>query len=223
MLKTLMWKDYRQNRKVMAGVGVFILTPYIFTASYGILESIQGREIHGGVKALLAGGAGWSIILLTLMSAFLAGNAFAGERSERSAEFFAYLPISRTRSVLSRGLVLFLVLAVCISVNIAIIAAAYDPRDRELLSVLKVCAPTMILLLGVAWMWSAILRSPAIAAALGIGTAMLLGGMLSMVASIRNLEAPETWIKPVYVVCCLAIGLPAILVGIIVGLKRIEP
>jgi ABC-type transport system involved in multi-copper enzyme maturation permease subunit len=99
----LLWREYRLNRWILAAGAVLILVPYVIAA---IFESDQYEFFFFGVWIFSSGSAYLTISLL-------AGNALAGERADRSAEFVAYLPLQRGR-VLASKLILALITFVVI-------------------------------------------------------------------------------------------------------------
>lgn len=40
-MKTLLWKDFRQNARMLLGVGILLLLPYAFAMSLGVASLFQ--------------------------------------------------------------------------------------------------------------------------------------------------------------------------------------
>jgi ABC-type transport system involved in multi-copper enzyme maturation permease subunit len=104
----LLWREYRLNRWILAAGAVLIVVPYVIAA---IFESDQYEFFFFGVWVSSAGSAYLTISLL-------AGNAIAGERSDRSAEFVAYLPLQRWRVLASKLILALITFAVIWGVSL---------------------------------------------------------------------------------------------------------
>lgn len=93
----LLWREYRLNRWILVTGGVLILLPLVIAA---VFEYDRSTDFFGAwvVSSLFA--------YLTVV--LLAGHAMAAERTDRSAEFIAYLP-SGCWQRLASELILFLI------------------------------------------------------------------------------------------------------------------
>jgi ABC-type transport system involved in multi-copper enzyme maturation permease subunit len=224
-MRTLLWKDYRQNRKVLAVVGILVAMPYLFAC---VFMRSGSRE---NWASAFSGASTWALVLATAMTAFVAGNAIAGERADRSAEFAAYLPIGRRRALASKAILASGVCAAMVLFNLAVLCTAvrwlkheYGPRDAVF--VMAVCAgATGVLFFGVAWLFSALSNSPPLAAVTGIGSGIILAAALSAIEIARNPggslvhKSVFDWYPPL----CLLIGLATFVAGTVYYLRRREP
>jgi ABC-type transport system involved in multi-copper enzyme maturation permease subunit len=108
-------------------------------------------------------GVGFSILTVAL----LAGNAFAGERADRSAEFIRYLPLERARLLVSKLLLCLGTVTVLCAGALLVLAQTVTTRHvgfRELVSISSIA----VLLFGVSWLNSSIQSSPALATVSGL-------------------------------------------------------
>ena len=97
-MKWLLWREYRRNR-LLLGMGAVLLSFPICSSSFGTRglrdePPITGKSSRWRQRA--------AYFFRRLTCALLGGNAIAGERSDRSAEFMAYLPVSRLRRLISK-------------------------------------------------------------------------------------------------------------------------
>ena len=129
----LLWREYRRNRWILAAGAMLLLLP--------------------SLNALRAGSADIRLALFvgycffcSLTVALLAGNAIAGERADRSAEFIAYLPPGRWRLLASKlFLSLIRVTVICGVYLLSLPAgtamsntASTVPKDRIFISLLLI-------------------------------------------------------------------------------------
>jgi len=177
-MKWLLWKDYRANRMIV-GMAIFLLVvPHVFVI-LGVLATKRGSPANSDIPNLAVGlivSAAYSLGLLQLVLAFLGGNVIAGERFDRSAEFLASLPVSRRRILASKLLLTLGLLAMIWLPNLLILALALPGMGlgtggtlaSEALVPLRIMPFIGLAVFGVAWLASALGRSPALAACLGM-------------------------------------------------------
>jgi hypothetical protein len=228
-MKALLWKDYHVNRVVL-GVGAAVLAlPYVLFGA----ASLWQRWRYGGpdpwpLVLVTAGVFSLGLSLLTL--ALLAGNAIAGERADRSAEFLAYLPVSRQRILLSKALLALAASLLVWVVNLAVLYGV-DPfldalpgpdgtlKRNEALPYLAAMA---VLAFGLAWCTSSLLSSPAISACLGIALPIVLLVTFTVFQSAYSKQSEFVWDRQ-YETTCIVLGIVGFTVGTCSYLRRIEP
>ncbi len=231
-MMNLLWKDYRQNRALLLAVAILGFGPYVFAGSAVLIERLlDPPATYVWVGAIFTASC-VSMALSILLAAFLGGNAIAGERADRSAEFAALLPLPRGRSVASRALVTFvpaLVLWLIGSLALAgvfwkISKAPHVQFDTSGVPAGILCTFLGVLLLfGLGWLYSSLLRNPAIAAAAAVGTAVTLG---VATLSLMSLVPPGPLEKRIVVtLICTAAGLAVLsfCTGVLLTLRRQEP
>lgn len=242
-MKTLLWKDFRQNQNTLIAVGAFLILPYVIALTINLSAKARGywtdheqqRAVSSYVTSqqslslAIGNASAFSLILGVVAVAFIAGNTFAGERADRSAEFLAYLPIPRERSMISKAI---LAIGVCLSLFVFNAAVGWwcglpynDPRSLgSFLSILGVSA---ILIFGASWFFSTFMQSPAIAAASGILiTCLLVGSLLLIDYTVtedlyewERISITRRW----YPFLATMVGLGMFVAGAVYYPRRIEP
>jgi ABC-type transport system involved in multi-copper enzyme maturation permease subunit len=220
-MRALFRKDYRLNRGVLLLGLVLLLAPYAL---------VLGVAVPGNWPAMppwaecLVTASFFSLCLSQLTLVTLAGNAIAAERADRSAEFLAYLPPSRTRILASKALLVTLTAGVIWAVNLSVadvVAPALGTFRADRLDLLvprPVLAATAVMLVGAGWLGSALLDSPAIATALGIGAAAVVPFLVNFVPW-PGAGDLRVW----YVTTHLTLGLLCFVCGSAHYLRRVEP
>lgn len=221
---TLLWKDYRQNRKLLLGIALICFLPYALGGIALAIESTE-RGIDGEDAAALFGGAGlYGGGMLVLLASFIAANALAGEKSDRSAEFFAYLPVSRTRAIISRLAIMLSAVTAGLFVNGVLVLALLDFKPNELRDGIIMALSTLVLMVGAGWFGSVILRSPAVAALAAIGTWAVLLIVLALVDSLVHARGVGSdFPVAAYVALSGLIGAVAFVGGTVLAYRQVEP
>jgi len=223
-MKTLLWKDWRQNRNLVLGMAIIAASPYVFIFGLGIIGVVTGNQnfrIDWLEGVQISGIAGmWASVL---GAAFLGGNAFAGERADRSAQFLAFLPTERWRVAFSKTVVGWGVFLALWSLHTLVAwfgwlssGAGLDSEDLQI-GLLSIFIAAFLFAVG--WLFSARLASPSNSAALSIGAAVVLAFGITLAADLREY-------RPGWGVLCLLFVLPAIVcyfAGTLHYLHRIEP
>jgi ABC-type transport system involved in multi-copper enzyme maturation permease subunit len=233
-MKWLLWKDYRVNRLVFIAALVLLVLPHALAAVLAIRA--MGWRLGGDVPAhYFVESSVSSVVVLQLMLAFVGGNAIAGERVDRSAEFFAYIPVTRRRAVVSKLLVSLAVLSLIWLPNLVILAlgaAGVSPEDRLRFlppwPLLPTVAITGLTFFCVAWLLSSMLESPTFSVCTGLIVPFLVWmGTIWTVHLLKldrwpyelNAETFFGW----YWGLCLAISAACFPVGTLYYLRRVEP
>ncbi len=172
-MRTLIWKEFRLCWPILL-VGLALLAlPFGFLWSLGELgkNSAEVAEAYSSAAVI-----GLALQVITL--ALLGGNAIAGERNDRSSEFLAYLPVSRANNLVSKLVwpVVAAVLAIGVMATIASVSVVLGGGTFEVFRMENARANGMFLgiaivgglCFSVAWLGSALLRSPTFAVAGGI-------------------------------------------------------
>ena len=232
-MRALLWRDLRQNRNVLIAVGVFVLIPYMILLCFGLVESLRSNtawegyfEGRQGWSGLCLMASTWSLGMSVLAVAFIAGNMVAGERADRSAEFAAYLPISRRSSIASKATLAIGAYLLVWIVNLLIVLLTYQAPPGAPSKVGQLFAfmgVTATLIFGVAWLLSCLTSSPGISAAAGIAAWIAVAGTLVFADYVRELDARDPgssyeW----YVPLCLVFGAGCFVAGVVYYLRRVE-
>ncbi|NLE57205.1 MAG: hypothetical protein GX616_02510 [Planctomycetes bacterium] len=223
-MRTLLWKDYHQNRKVLAAIAIFILLPYLIHVTAGLLLRSSSTQVSLASLFWLASTT--AFYMSVVAASFVAGNAIAGERADRSAEFAAYLPISRRHAVASKiivaigGCLFFLIVNYGVHqlAGLAQGFGSFDPLSESLWLSLT----TAVLMFGVPWLFSSLSSSSVIAAASGVVAFLLVMGICSSGLDSSRRATADAWAM-VYMVTCLIAGIGGFVIGIVYYLRRVEP
>jgi ABC-type transport system involved in multi-copper enzyme maturation permease subunit len=226
-MKTLLWKDYRENRTLLMLVGVFCLIPYLMFIGASISELSSGRESHW--VEILWGSSSVAVYLAAGITSFIAGNAIAGERANRSAEFAAYLPIPRKSAIVSKAIIaiggcLFFIL-INGAINLATMSAATSLVKYWvdfLAAGIVFGGPAVVLMFGIAWLSSSFTSSPVISAVAGMAAFVLQMGTLAYSSVHTDGRVGDAWVVW-YVSSSLIVGIGSFVAGVVYYLRRVEP
>ncbi len=240
-MKSLLWKDYRQNRRVYIAVGVFLLMPYVIAIVVAAVEAWRAETLPPHVGAHwadfgLAAGA-WSLGLLVLACAFIGGNIIACERADRSAEFAAYLPIARGPAVTSKivvsigvclsavliNLVIMLVIAMVGKLLADVVLRSGVEFQSDVLDAIGIGVATATMVFGVSWLFSSLLSSPGLAAASGIAAIPIVLGTLMFITNFGGDENLGVVLERMYFPLCVLLGVGCFVGGVVCYLRRAEP
>lgn len=218
MLKALLWKDFRQHSKFLVACGALLLIPYVIAVVALIANQMSRFPAEEWIRFFSAASLANAFLAIVLV-AFIAGNAIAGERADRSAEFTAYLPIDRRTAVLSK-LITSLGTCVVLLAAMSVIAWLLAPPDMWP-NETGLFLSTAIPLFGVAWFFSSLLRTPAMAAAIGIAFPACLGLTCLFFSLLESMQ--KTDMGTVFMVVSIAVGLSCFAAGVVHYLRRVEP
>ena len=225
----LIWREYRLNRLILIVGLVLLLLPYT-TA----LMVIWWSPLPPDVSEVFGGAGLYSVVLSQLTVALLGGNAIAGERNDRSAQFVAYLPLSRPRRLVSKLSVIAAATAVLWGVNLLILLLVLgtnlhtDPRFYDLLRyTLGYSAITGLVFFGVAWLISSLQSSPTFAVGGALITPLVivmgLQGAAWGIGLHHFREAFERFLTIGYPAICAIVAVVCFSIGTCYFLRRVEP
>jgi ABC-type transport system involved in multi-copper enzyme maturation permease subunit len=226
-MKALLWKDFRENRKVLTAIGILVLMQYLIYLVVGIATWPSSAPIRWAEVFWTASAVGFYISVAIV--SFIAGNAIAGERANRSAEFAAYLPIPPHSAVASKAVVAIGGCLFFLMINYGInqVATLAPEPIQDRLSGIHLLSAVLaaVLMFGVAWLVSSLSNSPVIAAVSGAVAFLVLIGMCTfgaVRAANTSGEILGTWLV-FYAATCLIVGIGSFVVGVICYLRRVEP
>ncbi len=232
-MKAQLWKELRRNIHLIIAAGIVLLVPYAIATVVVLLyeppRALPSRPFSWSVATTIAGN--WSLALSMVLAAFVAGNAMAGERADRSAEFEAYLPITRGRAFRSKAIVAIGIMAAVWIANLGVwllmggSPAPFKPADYFAAIAFFSC--TAALMFGVAWLFSSFARAPGNAAGAGILAVFLLGGTLMLISYVvdagRAVEEKRLPFAILYIALCCSGGIACFIAGTMHYLRRVEP
>ena len=191
-MKWLLWREYRINRWILVTGSALILLSYLTEV---IVNDSDSSDLFG---AWLLG-----CISAYLTVALLAGNAIAGERADRSAEFIAYLPLGRLHIVASKLLLFLITFAVIGGVAAWTANQVVMPVGLEHHVDVRGFVIAILIIYGVGWMFSSLLSSPTYATLCAFCSLVLVSAGVMIVANylgvpvtdMANKEAHEIAIR----------------------------
>lgn len=230
-MRALIWKEFRLCWPILL-VGLALLAlPYVLLWSFGELDKAPAYVAKTCSSAAVA-----SLVFQVLTLALLGGNAIAGERNDRSAEFLAYLPVSRAKNLVSKLVwpVVAVVLAIGVTaamVSVAVVLGGFTFDDFLNTSAKENGTFLAIAIVGclcfsVAWLGSAWLRSPTFAVAGGLLAPVIVNFATALI--VKVVPPPQVRYPDQFVWIILAIVVPSIacicfFAGCYHYLRRVEP
>jgi ABC-type transport system involved in multi-copper enzyme maturation permease subunit len=230
-MKWLFWKDFRLNWLIVIMALFVVVVPHLIAVSvtcYAKLHNYNDGSAYFSKTLLLSAYA--SLAISSIVFAFMGGNAIACERSDRSAEFLAYLPISRGKIVASKLLVALSIGGFIWIINFSIfwLCLFSFPSDNSGPLPMKLFAVMTggFLTAGmtffcVAWFFSSLMQSPAISAGIGMFTIILLAYAFVFIAHFFVGDENITIIWPVGL--AIALSSASFVGGTWYYLRRVEP
>ena len=232
-MKWLIWREYRLNRPILITGAVLLLLPYLVILIALCWPNAPAMGARHVARAF-AGAAIYNIVLSQLTVLVLGGNAIAGERADRSAEFIAYLPLPRTRRLSSKLILAFSAAALIWGINLLVlwILVSAAPQFRsgpnlppDIPLMLSYVAITGLVFYGVSWLISSFQSSPTFAVGGGLITPILVLMGLHAAAWAMDLDAPSIarFAENGYAIICPMLALVGFSIGTWYYLTRIEP
>jgi ABC-type transport system involved in multi-copper enzyme maturation permease subunit len=227
-MKWLLWKEYRVQRLVLIVGAVLLVLPYLFVLGLFRLSPEAGSLAAWCMGLLVA--AAYSVGISQLTMALLGGNAIAGERADRSAEFVAYLPLTRARILAAKLTVALLAVAAIWLPNLLIVGLTSmglgDLVGKSFFiqlvgRVAAGTAATGLILFCVGWCLSSMLQSPTFAVCGGLFAPVLIITTILLVG--WPLEMPEEAVHPWYLGSSFVLAPVCFVAGTWYYLRRVEP
>jgi hypothetical protein len=232
-MKWLYWKEWRQNRVVIISLAVLLIVPYVFGLLGIAIEMHRPHPDPGFARQVLLGTCLYSFALSQLALALIGGNAIAGERSDRSAEFQAYMPLSRKKILGGKVLMALTVFAIVWIINPIVVACLRHPDmpngiDKDAPWIVLGCGFAGLLFFGVAWLFSSFMTSSTYSAAAGIVAPIILGGLLAYINYLfLEKQLGGGMAEAVFVIGYFSLGVLIAIVSFGLGcwlyLRRVEP
>lgn len=224
----LLWREYRLNRLILGVAAFLLIVPYAVVAMTVSFVELNVPNHVSPWAPILGGAATYSVVLNQLTFALLGGNAFAGERRDGSAEFLAYLPVSRARRIASKLLLTLITAAAIWGLNALIVAPLIPYLDHRMteqgLITCLFVAVTGVTFFCVSWLVSSFQSSATFAVAAGLVAPCLLLATLQFIAWLLAWEPlDQRAVAAVYFIGCGLMALVSFPVGTWYFLRRIEP
>jgi ABC-type transport system involved in multi-copper enzyme maturation permease subunit len=203
----LLWREYRLNRWILALGAVGILAPLLIAAV--AFSTSDGEAFPKFLTMYICSNMSAAITV-----ALLAGNAVAGGRSDRSAEFLAYLPLSRWRTLASKLIFPLLITAVAWSLNLVFVVSRIrpvEPVEFEFAADLRVFASVLLVTYSAGWLATQFLSSPTYAGIIGFVAPFVVAGLVVAMptVSLGDMTTLNGWVVLVdlsVALVCFCIG-----------------
>lgn len=226
-MNELLWKDYRVNRMVLIVGIVLLFGPLFAVGVVNLYAQVRyADQIYWFDKIVSTGLATLAFAFVTL--AMLGGNAFAGERADRSAEFMAYLPPTRRQKLLSKSILALVSVAVVLGVILlicyglaSIVGAPSTHSERLRGEVVYAMIPAVLLTFGAAWCGSSVLSSATFAVGIGFAAPWLLYAILATLK--YGVQIPNFGVAFWFALTASVLAVMAFVTGCILYLRRVEP
>jgi ABC-type transport system involved in multi-copper enzyme maturation permease subunit len=234
-MKWQFWKEYRQNRPIFIALAVMIVLPHLFGLAIFLIKTlIYHEKLAGDWRVLFIGTSLYSLGLSQLAFGLIGGNAIAGERADRSAEFQAYLPISSYKILQGKLLAVLTVAAAVWTINpliiLCLLGSVLLPSDINFEfvgQISAIIAITGFTFFGASWLFSSFLSSPTISVVAGLVAPI---AIWSGICYVNYLVQGDVWgpnTQDVLLWCYCGIGLVVSAICFIAGtwvfLRRVEP
>ncbi len=231
MLKALIRKDLRLCRlPIVTGV-VLLLGPFAMAVVIVSNMPLWTEATPASAWAVLLGiGSYFSVMCSQPTLAMISGNIIAAERSDRSAEFLAYLPPSRVQVLLSKFIVLAAAVVVVWGFHFGVSFIAYwlaggvqaaETMTTDLVP-LRYLAAIGFAAVGSGWCASAMSENTGPAVALAFATPLVLLGVLALTQYLTGWPYSLDYAK-VYFSACAVCGAVLFMSGTVYFLRRIQP
>jgi ABC-type transport system involved in multi-copper enzyme maturation permease subunit len=233
IMRALLAKDLRLCRPIMLGLIASGAGCYLIAVISVLSENSFPHKstLHTMLESLSAA-AVFSCQLANLLASAFGGVAIAGERTDRTADFLAMLPITRRQIILSKMTVSLGVLGMCAIFHLLIffsariladhISGAYLWSDLSSFPACLACSiACAISFFGVAFLLSTFLRSGPISACVSIGATIASYGI---VGSSMDGHHYSDWGAMLRLGSLpLALGLSSLTAGTLYYLRRVAP
>ncbi len=237
-MKWLFWKEYRQNRVVVITLLLMLVVPHLF-GLYAMgyewhiakLVGVSWQQFLEDCKFMLSAASVYSLGISQLALALIGGNAIAGERADRSAEFQVCLPLPR-KKILAAKLLLALAIAAAVWLINPLIIVWSTPASGsrvipDLRSFMINSAITGLVFFCVAWFFSQFLRSPTFSVVAGLVAPVIIISLIGygayLILGEHGHRRAELILQTCYICGSLAVALPSFGIGTWLYLRRVEP
>lgn len=225
-MSALLWKDLRAMRVAIGYVLVILIGVYLVCCLINLYALWSSDFRIKPWPQVLVTCAICSLLLELPAAAMFGGSAFAAERADRSAEFLAYLPISRVKMAASKALLALGVLGAVWLANLMVVWAAQSQgavsdSAHSFGDLAWALVAICVCMFGIAWLCSAVVSSSGLAATAGICAPIVL--VVAAVLLGQTLEVSERAVDLWFNWSCGASGVTGFLLGSHLYLRGVEP
>jgi len=169
----LVWREWRRSRTILfVALGIIVaLLLLVFSQPQTPPETAGGKISVVDRMAVVGYFATWIAVHVSVfLLPMIAANSLAGERADRSAEYIAPLPVSRSVRLMAK-VVLLAAVAIALWAPVLVVASLLRSSQlvkaddyRSGLELLGMVAAFTLLATALAWLLAAWVESPVIAA-----------------------------------------------------------
>lgn len=172
----LVWREWRRSRTILfVALGIIVALLLLVFSQPQTPETAGGKVRVVDSMAVVGYFASWIAVHVSVfLLPMIAANSLAGERADRSAEFIAPLPVSRSVRLVAK-VVLLAAVAIALWAPMLVVASLLRSSQlvkaddyRSGLELLGMVAAFTILTTALAWLLAAWIESPVIAAVMAI-------------------------------------------------------
>jgi hypothetical protein len=185
IMGALLRKDWRVYRLPAAGLLLLTATCYLLAATDACYNHSDIRSEHHENEAefIFFSAALIANYLVPLLAAVFGGVAIAGERSERTSDFLAMLPVSRWQIVMSKWIVSLFILTGFVVLNLLVMLCVilmtetvheFFAHAADADYAIALWVALAISFYGIAWLVSTFTRSAPISACVSIAVTVIL-------------------------------------------------
>jgi ABC-type transport system involved in multi-copper enzyme maturation permease subunit len=215
----LVRKDLRMSVwVVLAGVIIWLL-PMLF-AYFGEWY-YQDSATMQHLRRIMTMGAGVSVLMSVAVMSVIVSHILTAERMDRSAAFLAYVPFTRSESLIGKMTCSVVLTALFIGLDILLtmlMAQHYEEYHHDLLAFLTGIAAIGVLVFGGTWLAGSCVRNGAIATVIGVGMPFIL--WMSVVAWSAGRKTSDEEMAQVFMMVAVVLGVVLFLAGLAVFMRR---
>ncbi len=172
----LVWREWRRSRTILfVALGIIVALLLLVFSQPQTPETAGGKVRVVDSMAVVSYFASWIAVHVSVfLLPMIAANSLAGERADRSAEFIAPLPLSRSVRLVAK-VVLLAAVAIALWAPMLVVASLLRSSQlvkaddyRSGLELLGMVAAFTILTTALAWLLAGWIESPVIAAVMAI-------------------------------------------------------
>jgi len=221
IMRALLAKDWRLFRLPM----IALVVVAVLCHGLGGAAAVSRYAGTGGARGVLFAASVYAAALTALLASAFGGVAIASERSDRTADFLALLPVTRTQIICSRWLVSAFMLGLCGVLHAVVAFAVVVSWHAEILlgmewtTALAWWTGCTISFYGIAWLLSTFTRSATISACTSIGVTCVSAYLFAY--SLHEHSYSDQQIQLYTASFTLALGFTTLIAGAIYYLKRI--
>jgi ABC-type transport system involved in multi-copper enzyme maturation permease subunit len=229
-VNTLLQKDFCLYRAPFYTAAVAIVAPWLLAMVamfYDLLVRPSRDLINVFEMASMFG-----VVSAIIVAAIFGGFAFSVERRERSSDFLAMLPVSRSQVMTSKFFISLgpLIVLWLIHASTFFLVTAYEGSINntgeiadKFTTTFAISSAAMIMVFGIAWLMGLFIKSPSISASIGLITLLASGFFIRLMLDDQDPGYGQFGFGAVFFAWAMVIGIVCFLIGALVFRNRVRP